>query len=187
MFARKKKATNCLAGDRVVRSKWTGSLDRVIPNFELYGLSERSRCLDRVMVRRSDGSLEDILKQVIAEAAKGNIDPEQLARFIAELAPRCVNSKRYPEFFRLWEKRGIHLTPVHFYQPIPDTRRLPESLWIKQSDLAGIEMNDAAQLDLLRNSFPPNSASNTMNFQRQQQTTRWSSISITAALAEPMP
>ena len=106
------------------------------------------------MVRRSDGSLEDILKQVIAEAAKGNIDPEQLARFVAELAPRCVNSTRYPEFFRLWEERGIHLTPVHFYQPIPDTRRLPESLWTERSDLAGIEMNDAAQLDLLRNSFP---------------------------------
>ena len=26
--------------------------------------------------------------------------------------------------FSFWEKLGIHVTPVHFYQPIPDTRQL---------------------------------------------------------------
>jgi hypothetical protein len=46
------------------------------------------------------------------------------------------------------------VTPLHFYQPIPDTRSLPETLWERPSDLVGIEMNDAMQLDLLRNHFP---------------------------------
>jgi hypothetical protein len=26
------------------------------------------------------------------------------------------------ENFTLWENRGYHITPVHFYSPIPDTR-----------------------------------------------------------------
>jgi hypothetical protein len=46
------------------------------------------------------------------------------------------------------------VTPVHFYQPIPDTQSLPESLWNRPSELVGIDMNDAMQLDLLRNHFP---------------------------------
>jgi len=54
----------------------------------------------------------------------------------------------------MWEESGFHVTPVHFYQPIPDTRTLPESLWCRPSELAGVNMNDAVQLDLLRNCFP---------------------------------
>jgi len=46
------------------------------------------------------------------------------------------------------------VTPVHFYQPIPDTQSLPETLWDRPSKLAGIDMNDFGQLDLLRRHFP---------------------------------
>ncbi len=122
--------------------------------FELFGVSDPDRCLDRVAVQLSDVSPTAVLNKIAAEAAKGNIDLEEIARFVAQVAPRCVNSARYPEFFRLWEERGVHLTPVHFYQPIPDTRLLPELLWEKRSELCGIDMNEAKQLDLLRNCFP---------------------------------
>jgi len=147
-------------GEKLVSRGTSGSVevDWIVSStpyhFELYGLTERDRCLDRVVVRQSDGAFEDLVKKVSAEAGKGNIALEELARLVAELAPRCVKSARYPEFFRLWEERGVHITPVHFYQPIPDTGKLPESLWIKRSELAGIDMNDAVQLDLLRNCFP---------------------------------
>jgi len=46
------------------------------------------------------------------------------------------------------------VTPAHFYQPIPDTRTLPETLWNRPSELVGIDINDSMQLDLLRNCFP---------------------------------
>jgi hypothetical protein len=46
------------------------------------------------------------------------------------------------------------VTPVHFYQPIPNTQSLPETLWSQPSELIGFDMNDAVQLDLLRNDFP---------------------------------
>jgi hypothetical protein len=50
--------------------------------------------------------------------------------------------------------KGFHVTPAHFYQPIPNTQSLPETLWNRPSELVGIEMNDTVQLDLLRNQFP---------------------------------
>jgi hypothetical protein len=77
-----------------------------------------------------------------------------LSQFIAALVPRCLHDGSFQGVFRLWERQGFHVTPVHFYQPIPDTRSLPERLWNRPSALVGIDMNDALQLDLLRNQFP---------------------------------
>src|SRR5258707_2186246 len=94
-------------------------------------------------------SIDCRLDQLAATA-----NTEQLATFIAKVAPRCVQSARFPDYFRLWEESGIHVTPVHFYQPIPDTRTLPAALWQHASELPVLEMNDAVQLDLLDNCFP---------------------------------
>lgn len=51
--------------------------------------------------------------------------------------------------FPLWQRFGYHLTPYHYYQPIPDIRDLEEDLWSKQSDLVGIDLNERKQLELL--------------------------------------
>ena len=147
-------------GEKLVARGSKGSIEiswiaaSKIYTFNLYGATEPKRCLDHVTVQRSKGSLESVLDQIAKEAGSGNIDLAELARFVAKVAPRCVSNPRFPEFFRLWEQHGVHITPVHFYQPIPDTRTLPESLWSQPSELAGIDMNDAVQLDLLRNCFP---------------------------------
>ena len=52
--------------------------------------------------------------------------------------------------FETWERHGWHLTPNHFYSPIPDTRALPDALWRRESALPGIDMRDEEQLTLLR-------------------------------------
>lgn len=51
--------------------------------------------------------------------------------------------------FPLWEHLGVHVTPVHFYQPIPDSRDIKEEFWQKDSELPGVCMREDAQLDLL--------------------------------------
>jgi predicted O-methyltransferase YrrM len=58
--------------------------------------------------------------------------------------------------FSFWENAGIHLTPVHFYEPIPDRRELRQSktLWEKESALVGIDMNVSNQLALVCEVFP---------------------------------
>lgn len=83
-----------------------------------------------------------------------NIDAVDLSQFIATVTPPCLHSGKFREFFLEWERRGFHVTPVHFYQPLPEIRALPETLWTQRSELAGVDMNDAAQLDLLRHQFP---------------------------------
>jgi len=62
------------------------------------------------------------------------------------LPRRIVSDKRY---FYLWEKRGFHITPIHYYFPIPDTRELGDELWAKHSDMIGVNVNEDRQLKLL--------------------------------------
>ena len=103
------------------------------------------------MQRESSGN---ILSELTREVSRGNVDPFELSQFIAKVMAHCLHSAKFSEIFRLWERHGFHVTPVNFYQPIPDTRSLPETLWNRLSELHGIDMNDAMQLDLLRNQFP---------------------------------
>ena len=51
--------------------------------------------------------------------------------------------------FRAAQKLGIHITPNHFYEPIPDVRNIPSEFWRQPSELRGIEMNEQAQVALL--------------------------------------
>lgn len=69
-----------------------------------------------------------------------------LARVIATTLPALMKQKRY---FRLWEASGFHVFHVHFYEPVPDTRTLPDELWSKPSQLVGVDLNETAQLELL--------------------------------------
>lgn len=54
-----------------------------------------------------------------------------------------------PENFKLWERRGYHVTPVHFYSPIPDTREM-ERREFRSSACTGIDLRATTQLGLLR-------------------------------------
>ncbi|MGH9955530.1 MAG: class I SAM-dependent methyltransferase [Pyrinomonadaceae bacterium] len=68
-------------------------------------------------------------------------------KILSNLLPaRLMRSKR---LFHLWEAKGYHVTPVNFYQPIPDTRDFPEDIFLRESILPGIELNEPAQLALL--------------------------------------
>jgi len=81
------------------------------------------------------------------------IDITELSQFIATVMPRCLHSGKFQDIFPVWEGHGFHVTPVHFYQPIPDTQSLPETLWNRPSELVAVDMNDSVQLDLLRTRF----------------------------------
>ncbi len=122
--------------------------------FRLFPASQPDRQLDSVKVRRDSNPLRLLLDKVALEVTRGNIGVTLLSGFLAKIVPRCLHSARFRDIFRLWERHRFHVTPVHFYQPIPDTQSLPETLWDRPSELVGIDMNDAMQLDLLRNHFP---------------------------------
>jgi hypothetical protein len=127
--------------------------DSTIYDFRLYGASQPERAIDSVKVRRDLDSAPMILRELATEVMQGNIDIMEVSQFIATVMPRCLRSERFRKIFPLWEQHGFHVTPAHFYQPIPDTQSLSETLWDRPSELIGIDMNDSLQLDLLRRQF----------------------------------
>ncbi|MFB3765638.1 MAG: class I SAM-dependent methyltransferase [Methanotrichaceae archaeon] len=63
-----------------------------------------------------------------------------------------VNSLRlhFCDFaFNFLQSLGFHLSPNHYYWPIPDTRFLKDELWQRESSLPGIDINETQQLQLL--------------------------------------
>jgi len=127
--------------------------DSNVYEFRLYTAGSPEVAVDSVEARRDIESAPAALREIANEAMRGNIEAMELSQFIAAVLPRCIRSERFREIFSLWERSGFHITPVHFYQPIPNTQTLPETLWERPSKLVGIDMNDSVQLDLLRNHF----------------------------------
>ena len=127
--------------------------DSKVYEFRLYAASSPQIAIDSVEAKRDFESAPAALREIADEAKCGNVDVSELSRFIATVMPLCLRSTVRQELFPIWEKHGFHVTRVHFYQPIPDTRSLPEELWSQPSKLVGIDMNDSVQLDLLRNHF----------------------------------
>ena len=70
-------------------------------------------------------------------------------RALASITACFQGTGRDPEIFRIWERAGWHLTPVHFYQPIPDTRRLAGRL-DSQLKTPGFDLREDDQLALLQ-------------------------------------
>jgi cephalosporin hydroxylase len=85
-----------------------------------------------------------------AEAEEGPDALDALARSLSQLVRRDGFTANE---FRTFERHGVHVTPVHFYGPIPDTAQLSDEVWAP-SELVGIDMNDDEQLHLLREVFP---------------------------------
>lgn len=83
-----------------------------------------------------------------------NLSLAEVSPLLARIIPLFLREPHAAKYFRYWEEHGFHLTPVHFYQPIPDTRTLTDDLWAKHSELPGIDWNEAGQLDLLCHAFP---------------------------------
>jgi predicted O-methyltransferase YrrM len=122
--------------------------------FRLYVASRPEVAIDSVKTRRQIDSAPAALREIADEVKRGNIDLSELSRFIAAVMPLCLRSTEHRELFLNWESQGFHVTPVHFYAPIPDTQSLSEMLWSQPSELVGIDMNESMQLDLLQNHFP---------------------------------
>jgi hypothetical protein len=59
--------------------------------------------------------------------------------------------------FSFFEKFGLHVLPVHYYSPIPDTQTLRKNmgLFSQEDPLHGLDMNEGAQMEILHNVIYP--------------------------------
>ena len=62
---------------------------------------------------------------------------------------RSLLKSIYLGAFGLFERAGIHVSPVHHTQPFPDTRRLGPQIWREPSEMVGIDMREREQVQLL--------------------------------------
>jgi SAM-dependent methyltransferase/predicted O-methyltransferase YrrM len=75
--------------------------------------------------------------------------PQPAAPSPADLAVWMSAHAGDRSLFRLWEAHGFHVTPDHFYGPIPNLGRLAEAPWANDSHLPGIDMAEGRQLAFL--------------------------------------
>jgi predicted O-methyltransferase YrrM len=69
-----------------------------------------------------------------------------VARAIAPVLRRLAFDPRY---FDLWQTQGFHVSQVHYYQPIPDTREIDPSVWQRHSRIRGLDIRAEQQKELL--------------------------------------
>jgi predicted O-methyltransferase YrrM len=81
------------------------------------------------------------LRRAVALAERGT------ATVVARVVPSHVMRNKH--LFDVWERRGYHVSPVHFYEPIPDVRDFEADFWTRESELVGVDMRADDQLALL--------------------------------------
>jgi predicted O-methyltransferase YrrM len=69
---------------------------------------------------------------------------------------RAIQGLLFTKGFDFFERLGIHVLPVHYYSPIPDTRALRRkpTLWSRELPLTGIDLNVDEQKSLVERICP---------------------------------
>lgn len=96
-------------------------------------------------------ALAMLLRQLNGEAP---FDLDRVAPLLAEILPNYLAGPNRGKYFDLWQSHGVHVTPVHFYSPVPDTSALPSSLWDHELACPGLDFNEPEQIRYLREIFP---------------------------------
>jgi len=67
-----------------------------------------------------------------------------LSVLLARTLYRIISSRK---IFSLCQRFGFHITPNHYYFPIPDTTKLKDNLWSKNSGLVGVDINEEKHMN----------------------------------------
>ena len=67
---------------------------------------------------------------------------------------KAIKNKFDQYMFCFGQGIGYHVLPIHYYSPVPDTRKLPPWIFEKESELVGLDMNDDQQQHFLKKVFP---------------------------------
>jgi hypothetical protein len=98
--------------------------------------------------RQEDLPLSTLASRLLALPA------DDRAALIADVAGPLVADGSYKRYFDQWEDAGFHVTPNHFYEPIPDRHTLTDSLLERYHPMPGVDMREEHQIHLLTNIFP---------------------------------
>ena len=92
----------------------------------------------------------DVVRAALLNAADSPERKGDVAELMAAVLDKYIQSPDFATYFRRWQAAGVHVTPVHFYSPIPDTSQLGDHLWETHTALPGVDLAETRQLALLR-------------------------------------
>ncbi len=79
--------------------------------------------IDSVKARRDIESAPAALREIADEVKRGkHRDGRAFSIHFGGDAALSSQRTEHRELFLNWERHGFHVTPVHFYEPIPDTQ-----------------------------------------------------------------
>lgn len=81
---------------------------------------------------------QDLVRIRIDRVSSGRGGRSLLAKILCRNRARAV-----------FERLGVHVVPVHFYQPLPDFANLPDSLWDDKGPPVGIDLPTDAMTQLV--------------------------------------
>ena len=145
-------AVNWTVLPRWLKRKWEDWLDRRIAAYALDPASEArfAALLDRVLAE----SPKDWLGDRLAAYALNAAHEDRFAALLERVLSRYIywtwgQDGPYRRHFSRWQAAGFNLAPNHYYSPIPDAGRLPPDFFRRESRLAGLDLREARQLELL--------------------------------------
>lgn len=120
--------------------------------FALHSGDHRQTLLNRLIIQRPAIPWDE-LRRDMSRLHLSESERDAAAAFTGQLVShQLLRTSGYKDYFSLWENDGLHITPVHFYQPIPDTQKLPDTTWSKSTEPA-FDMRVKRQLKLIRTTF----------------------------------
>jgi hypothetical protein len=75
-----------------------------------------------------------------------------LLALVTAMALRCLGGNPAHGVF---QRFGFHLLRRNYYLPLPDAEDTHRSFWSVESELVGLDMNEAVALEYVENVFPP--------------------------------
>jgi hypothetical protein len=101
------------------------------------------------MVQQGDANWTTA-RSTLLDAAADPARQVDVAELMAAVLGRLVFSPDFPRHFHFLQSRGVHVNPVRWDSPIPNTAELRPDVWERPSALAGIDLRVPSQLRLLK-------------------------------------
>lgn len=103
-----------------------------------------------VLYRFLCASYEQVADQIKRHVPEGQVIHLAWLFLILAVHPGFASFERKIRFFEVAQALGVHLLPVHFYNPVPDTSKMRDAIWDERFDaIPGRNLNVPKQLDLL--------------------------------------
>lgn len=109
--------------------------------------------------KRKESMAHDDFEEQIVKFALDPANHDRFSHVLTRILPEYAawswgRDSPFRRHFNEWQQAGFTLMPTHYYSPVPDAGRLRPQDFGRISDLPGISMQPASQMDFLNKCAP---------------------------------